>query len=92
MLELPKFRCPDDRLLAPFLRKTDDGSIVDSDGRCVPSIPGNSNQPCLLLHSLTNNDTVTSNPAYEYINKNKGKGPLALYGTSGVGKTRSCLD
>ena len=60
----------------------------------VPCIPGLvPKQPSLLMYDLgKDKEAHKAATSYKYIAETKEKGPGALYGTSGAGKTRSVLE
>ena len=56
----------------------------------IPCIP-KYDKPSLLLFDLTN-EAHKETEAYKYIDTSRKKGPSAIYGTSGAGKTRRGLE
>lgn len=76
-IELPQFQPKPEALLRPLLK----GDIT------LRSVPRNPSELFLLFHDL-HNEEAPKTPAFEYIEECGSNGPAALYGTSGVGKTR----
>ncbi|CAB9518033.1 expressed unknown protein [Seminavis robusta] len=56
----------------------------------IPGDPQRGDQPCLLVHDLEN-PSHKEKTVYKHIEANKGS-CIGLYGTSGVGKTRSTFE
>jgi hypothetical protein len=58
----------------------------------VPNVPvRKSKKPSLILHDLENTKHMHSD-GYKYIDLHQKSGPIALYGTSGAGKTRTIFE
>jgi hypothetical protein len=58
----------------------------------VPALIGEKKtRPSLLLHDLQNEEHKETS-GYKYIKNSQKKGPIALYGTSGAGKTRTIFE
>ena len=57
----------------------------------VPALLGNPARPSLLLHDLQNVEHKETG-GYKYIDSSQKIGPIALYGTSGAGKTRTIFE
>ena len=57
----------------------------------VPALIGNKKRPSLLLHDLENEEHKKTS-GYRYIERSQKTGPIALYGTSGAGKTRTIFE
>jgi hypothetical protein len=79
--------------LSPFSKE---GGLLKQKEQLVHDVPSNPTEPekpRLLLWNLDKKDKEQkSSKVYQYLEQCKKKGPTALYGTSGVGKTRNILE
>lgn len=89
-ITLPTFVANEDALFFPILKRTTESIPVklDSNSSEIPSTP----EPSLLMYDLENNDNKISE-VYKHISETKTRVEgSALYGTSGIGKTRKIFE
>ncbi|KAG7337312.1 hypothetical protein IV203_030143 [Nitzschia inconspicua] len=79
---LPTFEISEDAALRCYWKGNETG---------VPALIGNKTRPSLLLHDLQNEEHKETS-GYKYIDESQKIGPIALYGTSGAGKTRTIFE
>ncbi|KAG7370824.1 hypothetical protein IV203_019394 [Nitzschia inconspicua] len=81
--KLEEFKPTSKALLQPFTRE----DVL------IPSVPGaRKPQPNLLCHGLERGDPIANKKVHDHIERFRTEGPIALYGTSGAGKTRAALE
>lgn len=79
---LPTFEISEDAAFKCYWKGNETG---------VPALIGNKTRPSLLLHDLQNEEHKETS-GYKCIEESQKIGPIALYGTSGAGKTRTIFE